>query len=140
MDYTELRGFDIVPYPFRVYVCLSTEEWDDIKTSVEATHENWTSGGAACCRTVPNGVIISIDYKEQEDESEHRLVGQVIHECVHAFQALCDLIGEDDPSSEFEAYTIQHMSVVLLGECLARRTEDAENDAKRTENLASGTQ
>lgn len=34
-------------------------------------------------------------------------IGIIAHECTHAFRFLCDTYGEDDPSHEFQAYSIQ---------------------------------
>ena len=46
------------------------------------------------------------------------------HEAVHIFQRLCDSIGEDRPSREFEAYSIQRIAERLMRE-YARRMEIA---------------
>lgn len=38
----------------------------------------------------------------------------LVHEAVHVWQDLCESIGELAPSSEFEAYTVQHMTAELF--------------------------
>lgn len=38
----------------------------------------------------------------------------LVHEAVHVFQQHCKNIGEDNPSEEFEAYSIQHISQQLM--------------------------
>lgn len=38
----------------------------------------------------------------------------LLHEAVHIFQHLCKVIGEDCPSSEFEAYQIQFIANSLF--------------------------
>lgn len=40
----------------------------------------------------------------------------LVHEAVHVWQRIRDLMGEDSPSSEFEAYAIQHISSELMVE------------------------
>jgi hypothetical protein len=40
--------------------------------------------------------------------------GVIFHEAVHVFRALCNLIGEPNPSEEFEAYSIEHFGVQLM--------------------------
>lgn len=40
----------------------------------------------------------------------------LVHESVHIFQRLCDNIGEDQPSREFEAYAIERISEELMRE------------------------
>lgn len=140
MDFTELPSFHCQPFPFHVYLCLSEDEWDEVKGSINCTHEHWTYTGAACCRSVPNGVVISLDYKIAPDETEMRIFGHAVHECVHAFQALCELIGETNPSDEFEAYTIQHMAMMVVEACQERRSADDEKQSDFESKLASGTQ
>lgn len=44
----------------------------------------------------------------------------LVHESVHIFQRLCDSIGENKPSREFEAYSIERLSASLMRE-FARR-------------------
>lgn len=38
----------------------------------------------------------------------------LVHEAVHVFQRVCEHIGEDSPSDEFEAYSIQAISQELM--------------------------
>jgi hypothetical protein len=38
----------------------------------------------------------------------------LVHEAVHIWQEHCSLIGEDSPSPEFEAYSVQHISLCLM--------------------------
>ena len=38
------------------------------------------------------------------------IMGLLVHEAVHVWQAIKDEIGEKKPSDEFEAYTIQNIS------------------------------
>lgn len=38
----------------------------------------------------------------------------LVHEAVHIFQGWCDRTGESNPSSEFEAYSIQSISQELM--------------------------
>lgn len=49
-----------------------------------------------------------------------QIVGVVAHEAVHVWQQLCDLIGEDSPSAEFEAHAIQAITEELL--CAYKRS------------------
>jgi hypothetical protein len=42
------------------------------------------------------------------------VAGILVHEAVHVFQRYCEHIGEESPSSEFEAYSIQWVSQSLM--------------------------
>jgi hypothetical protein len=41
-------------------------------------------------------------------------LGTIIHEAVHVFQNICSYIQEDDPSAEWEAYTIEYIATSLI--------------------------
>ena len=51
-------------------------------------------------------------------DTKGRTVGQVhallVHEVVHVWQKIKELTGESNPSSEFEAYSIQHLCETLF--------------------------
>lgn len=40
--------------------------------------------------------------------------GMLVHEAVHVWQTMADRMGETNPSREFEAYSIQQISLELL--------------------------
>jgi len=48
------------------------------------------------------------------DREPAATVNLLVHEAVHVWQDLCEGIGEHAPSSEFEAYTVQHISAELF--------------------------
>jgi hypothetical protein len=41
-------------------------------------------------------------------------VSTIVHEAVHIWQYICKYIGEENPSEEFEAYSIQRITYELL--------------------------
>ena len=43
-----------------------------------------------------------------------QIAGILTHEAVHVFQQYCSRIGEENPSSEFEAYSIQSIAQRLM--------------------------
>lgn len=49
------------------------------------------------------------------------LCGLMAHEAVHIFQELCAVRGEKEPSKEFQAYTIQHITQQLIQELFSRK-------------------
>jgi len=61
-----------------------------------------------------NGVVavIGIDIPKKCDPIE--IYGLLLHEAVHVWQAFVKDIGEDNPSDEFEAYSIQALAQQLF--------------------------
>jgi len=43
-----------------------------------------------------------------------QIASLLVHEAVHVFQRYCDCVGEDEPSAEFEAYSIQQIAQNLM--------------------------
>jgi len=86
---------------------------NDQSDATAHTLENAT--GEMCC-------IVAL--RLQPDVSGVQVAGLLVHEAVHAFQRFCCSIGETDPSSEFEAYSIQAISQALL-QAFADRQEAA---------------
>ena len=50
----------------------------------------------------------------QTDTPSIEVVGLLVHEAVHVWQAMRDSMGETNPSAEFEAYGIQMLSARLI--------------------------
>lgn len=61
--------------------------------------------GKSCC-------IVCLQLKEGVDYQQ--LCSLLVHEAVHIWQHFCESIGEDKPSTEFEAYGIQWLSQQLF--------------------------
>lgn len=73
-------------------------------------HSNGTthileSDGKLCC-------IVCIRLKEGVEYQQ--VCSLLVHEAVHVWQRFCENIGESEPSSEFEAYSIQWISQQLF--------------------------
>lgn len=45
-----------------------------------------------------------------------QIAGLLVHEAVHIWQYICERIGEDSPSHEFEAYSVQWLAQELMEE------------------------
>lgn len=57
--------------------------------------------------------------RNYEDKKIEEIAGLLMHESVHIFQHFKGYIGEHSPSSEFEAYSIQHIFQELFSEYLS---------------------
>jgi hypothetical protein len=78
---------------------------------------NWLGDGAKATAHIFNiggkGVcIVALDDDKRIDATSK--VCTLVHEAVHIWQYICKYIGEDNPSEEFEAYSIQEITHQLL--------------------------
>ncbi len=53
------------------------------------------------------------------------IAGVLVHEAVHVWQYFCEDIGEENPSVEFEAYSIQAIAQALMRD-YARQTKNGK--------------
>ena len=62
-------------------------------------------------------VIVQVDKAScLEQFTKAQIVGILVHEAVHIWQEIRTAMGEDEPSSEFEAYSIERISEDLISE------------------------
>ena len=78
----------------------------------KAVVHTWELGGRITCVVCLHPDALTAEPIE--------VAATLIHESVHIFQRLCDSIGEDEPSREFEAYSIERIAERLMRE-FARR-------------------
>lgn len=85
----------------------SSEHGDWIKTehSDATVHTLEKPDGGQCS-------IVALRVKKKTDQT--CIVGLLVHESVHIWQHFKERIGEDNPSKEFEAYSIQAISQTLI--------------------------
>jgi hypothetical protein len=76
-------------------------------TANATTTELVSDKGQHCC-------VVSLDIGACVDKSPIQIAALLVHEGVHVWQAYCRHIGEDSPSKEFEAYSIQAISGRLM--------------------------
>lgn len=55
-----------------------------------------------------------------EDHTGVQVAAMLVHEAVHIWRRACEMWGEDSPSSEFEAYSIQTIAQELMQSYAAR--------------------
>jgi hypothetical protein len=111
-----------------ITLCLSEEAYEAVMKEIEYDCKNdpWLSNGKG-------GKVhfIDADGAEQNTDlhgkkfavvclgnaSKHSLIeihGLLLHEAVHIWQDFIEYIGENDPSHEFEAYSIQWIAQQLF--------------------------
>ena len=69
-----------------------------------------------CAHFFDNGKMTSaiVCVRKSAESVPSEMVGLLIHESVHIWQEIRKNIGEDNPSSEFEAYVIQAIAQKLI--------------------------
>jgi hypothetical protein len=78
----------------------------------------WVSEGAnATTHTMGNAqgyTTCIVCLRPDKDCTPIQIAAVLVHEAVHVWQEHCERIGEDRPSPEFEAYSIQAISQRLM--------------------------
>ena len=62
------------------------------------------------------GRLIVVGLNRPMHKSREALIGTMVHEAVHVFQYCMDRIGEDEPGTEVEAYTVESITMWMLKE------------------------
>jgi len=102
----------------RVALCLSDDEWkaamEEIGVEFPAVTE---SMGAATQDFVRDGkfyCVVFFDMYLTKTLTDLEVACVLVHEAVHVWQKYCSYVGEDKPSKEFEAYSIEAISRNLM--------------------------
>jgi len=100
-------------------LCVNEKEYQSALNDLNISkygRRNWINDGANATAHFFDGaggaVVVCIDGYENTDPIE--VCGILIHESVHIWQDFCRRIGEDCPSAEFEAYSIQMIAQRLM--------------------------
>lgn len=108
------RGLLPVPYAF----CPSEKAWDNEMQRLDINHPYLTSDARThfLCNNSTNDKLILVSVHDRVDYKYTGLeiAGLCFHEATHVFQYLCEAMGEDKPSVEFEAYSIHFIGMELL--------------------------
>ena len=64
--------------------------------------------------------VVCIDFVEAKQKELSTICGLLIHEATHVWQELCASIGEKNPSSKFECYSIQVIAQRLIADFMER--------------------
>ena len=99
-------------------LCLSEDALNKVQRQLEKEGRDFylkfPSGGAECKFVYRDGRLTDciVCLVETDDPIENAV--SLVHEAVHIWQGFCDYIGEENPSKEFEAYTIQNITQRLF--------------------------
>ena len=65
---------------------------------------------------VDNSVLAVVQIGGYEGRTIHEINAMIVHEAVHVWQEIKSMMYEKEPSSEFEAYSIQQIALNLMSE------------------------
>lgn len=57
-------------------------------------------------------ILVTVGRGSERDAME--VISTLVHEAVHVWQFICEVIGEENPGIETEAYSIQHITEMLI--------------------------
>lgn len=107
--------------PLMMAVCLSEEGFIREMKRMRIPKEmrpNWVlnkhSDATAHFFENDKGIAVVVCLRGWENRDPLEVAGLIVHEAVHIWQEVRSAIGEKNPSSEFEAYSIQSISQSLM--------------------------
>lgn len=121
---------DLIVGPYLVLVLCEKDFHQALKhlKVPRADWPQWVSGGAdATTHVMTNedgGMVCVVALGDCSSKEGVQVAALLVHEAVHVWQNWRESIGEKEPSSEFEAYSIQAISQRLM-------TAYSDNLAKR---------
>jgi hypothetical protein len=106
------------PLPVRIGWCPSEAAWKREMKLMGMPNEPFIGESSGRCdsfeRPGDSVVLVHLNREVARRHTEIEIVGLLAHESTHAFQAVCRTMGEDRPSPEFEAYTIQAITQFMF--------------------------
>lgn len=109
--------------PIEYTLCISEKQFNKLlksmgiakikrPTYLSTTHANATAHFFESTDTNKERVIICLG--RTEGVSEVQIYGLLVHEAVHVWQRVREILGEDHPAKEQEAYAIQRIAQSLI--------------------------
>jgi hypothetical protein len=111
--------FDCGFLPTKVGFAPSKSAWDSEMKRLNAGVEPYPVTDAKCSafdNRTSNMMAVIITVGDHIDAKADAIgiIGLLVHEVIHAWQWIKRDIGERKPSKEFEAYAVQHMTMLLI--------------------------
>lgn len=121
----EVEWLPKLPFPGHYAFCPSRKAWNREMKRLKLDDRPHYPRNDGCCTyfKTPDGrfcAIVTIN-ERFDDGDPVAIMGLLAHEAVHVFQSLAEHAGEDDPSKEFEAYSIQMITQELIWSYLEKR-------------------
>ena len=112
----------IIESPFCVGLCQTEKQFkNELKRLGVSESEavQWVTDGKDATVTEFSGTkkhekCFLVGIKQDKTTRPIETIGLLVHEAVHVWQRIREDINEDKPSTEFEAYAIQNLSIRLI--------------------------
>ncbi|GAA0809516.1 hypothetical protein [Cupriavidus gilardii] len=115
---------DLLRSPVYFTLCTNAAQFHAELRSMKVPRDTWpnfltTARADATAHFFNNpakDVCCIVCIHPDKDRDQIEIAGLLVHEAVHIWQETRDLIGERNPSPEFEAYAVQSISQRLMWE------------------------
>ena len=111
------------------YYCLVTtealfkQELKRLNIKGDLSYTNTETSNATCYEFESNGkTSFVVTIKDWEGKDPIEVAGLIVHEATHIKQHVMRIIGEKNPSNEFEAYMMQNIAANLM-QCFVEQTK-----------------
>lgn len=119
------KGFEwldrcLVRSPYHISLCTSEKGFHKILKHLKLPKNQWPvfikESFGACVYTFESedGQLLAVVNMEKSKRPKEEVYAMLVHEAQHVLQYVLEYIGEDSPSKEFEAYSIQNISQNLF--------------------------
>jgi len=122
-DGIEMKWIDrsIIESPYHVGLCRTKEQFHRELQRLKVPYGDWPDwlcGGRAAVHTFikckGRDLCAIVCINSDKKASDPLLIGLLVHEAVHVWQEICEELNEQNPSIEFEAYSIQTIAQRLI--------------------------
>lgn len=106
--------------PYFMALCLSERAFHNELKDLKIPRKTWPDylkkNAGACVHTFENDTtqiaIVVIDLSKRRTQPE--IYGMLVHEATHIWRYIREELGENQPSTEFEAYAMQNIAQSLF--------------------------
>lgn len=118
---------NLIHTPLCYALCVSEKEFqDELQRLKIKQHVDFVNRGAnATTHTFLPGknydAFCIVCVKQSKKHTLIEYIGLIVHEAMHVWRDMREEIGEDSPSAEFEAYSMQMISQQLITDFLNTR-------------------
>lgn len=112
----------LIGNPFYMGICLSEAAFHAALRHAKVPRADWSAWirspqADATSHTLESSAgrrIVLVCLRGWEKRCGIEIAGLLVHEAVHIWQQVREYVGEDNPSSEFEAYSVQAIAQDLM--------------------------